>query len=54
LFARITDGRPTPTAASTPASAKTTKCPKNATKKKGKCVCKKGYVMKKGKCVKKS
>lgn len=29
------------------------KCPKNSTKKHGKCVCKKGYVKKHGKCVKK-
>jgi hypothetical protein len=43
---------PTATATQTPPPAKKT-CPKNSSRKHGKCMCKKGYVMKKGKCVKK-
>lgn len=51
---------PTPSATPPPAPTATPTvkpvaktCPKNSSKKKGKCLCKKGYVMKKGKCVKK-
>jgi hypothetical protein len=44
---------PTPLPTSTPSLPKFIKCPKNSSKKKGKCACKKGYTMKKGKCVKK-
>jgi hypothetical protein len=43
---------PTATATTVPTVVKKA-CPKNATRKHGKCTCKKGYTMKKGKCVKK-
>jgi hypothetical protein len=42
---------PTDTPTKTKPAAK--KCPKNASKKHGKCACKKGYVLKHGKCMKK-
>jgi hypothetical protein len=42
----------TPTATAVPTVVKKA-CPKNATRKHGKCTCKKGYTMKHGKCVKK-
>jgi len=44
---------PVPTATDTPVPPTKKSCPKNASKKHGKCTCKKGYTMKKGKCVKK-
>lgn len=39
-----------PTATPTKTKAPIHKCPRNATKKHGKCACKKGYKMVKGKC----
>lgn len=41
---------PTPTNTAVPVKKS---CPKNSSKKHGKCVCKKGYTKKHGKCVKK-